>query len=236
MIQLTARYIGFRNFLFCYLKRKNYNIRNKTLPPASYVYETWFLPLRNKSTIHSVWKQVTRKLLQLKTEKVLRIRRKLYEDQLRKLWPSSDPSTMIKWKRKAIYVKQNFVACSHNHCYRGKEIRVTYCGCVFVALVMSMKKRNVVLYCHLWPAPLYHIFPHYLINGMILGKKLLNTKCLFWFTLQIMMSETFLILRRIHRDIIINLHRSSCKVLVILVTFWRSFNFLYNFCLKYFSF
>jgi hypothetical protein len=31
------------------------------------------------------------------------------------------------------------------------------------------------------------------------------------------LSETFLILRRIQRDIIINIHRSSCKVLVILV-------------------
>ena len=26
-------------------------------------------------------------------------------------------------------------------------------------------------YCHLWPAPLYNIFPHYLINGTIFGKK-----------------------------------------------------------------
>ena len=35
-------------------------------------------------------------------------------------------------------------------------------------------------YCHLWPAWLYNIFPHYLINGTIFegGKKrLLNTKC-----------------------------------------------------------
>ena len=34
-------------------------------------------------------------------------------------------------------------------------------------------------YCHLCPAPLYNIFPHYLINGTILEKKLLNTKCVF---------------------------------------------------------
>ena len=26
-------------------------------------------------------------------------------------------------------------------------------------------------YCHLWPAPLYNIFPHYLINGTIFEKK-----------------------------------------------------------------
>jgi hypothetical protein len=27
----------------------------------------------------------------------------------------------------------------------------------------------LVPYCHLWPAPLHSIFPHYLINGTILG-------------------------------------------------------------------
>ena len=58
-----------------------------------------------------------------------------------------------------------------------------------------------VPYCNLWPAPLYNIFPHYLINGMILKKKkLLNTKCVFWFSLELL-SETFLLLRRrVRRD------------------------------------
>jgi hypothetical protein len=36
-------------------------------------------------------------------------------------------------------------------------------------------------YCHLWPARLYSIFPHFLINGRL--KKLLNIKCVFWFSL-----------------------------------------------------
>jgi len=26
-------------------------------------------------------------------------------------------------------------------------------------------------YCHLWPVWMYHIFPHYLTNGAIFGKK-----------------------------------------------------------------
>jgi hypothetical protein len=35
-----------------------------------------------------------------------------------------------------------------------------------------------VPYFHLWPAQLYNIFPHYLINGMnFFFKKLLNRKC-----------------------------------------------------------
>jgi hypothetical protein len=32
-------------------------------------------------------------------------------------------------------------------------------------------------YCHLCPVRLYNIFPHYLINGTIFERKLLNTKC-----------------------------------------------------------
>jgi hypothetical protein len=37
-----------------------------------------------------------------------------------------------------------------------------------------------LLYCHLWPARLYNIFPHYLTNGTIFRvKKLLSVKCSF---------------------------------------------------------
>jgi len=43
---------------------------------------------------------------------------------------------------------------------------------------------------------------HYLINDTIFGKKLLNTKCVFWFLLQILF-QALLILRRIQPDIII---------------------------------
>jgi hypothetical protein len=81
-----------------------------------------------------------------------------------------------------------------------------------------MQSACAVLYCHLWSVWLYHIFPHYLINGTILGKKLLNIKCVFWFSVQLW-SETFLILRRIQRDIIINVHRFSCKVPLLLSDF-----------------
>jgi len=31
-----------------------------------------------------------------------------------------------------------------------------------------------LLHCHLWPVPLYHIFPHYLTNGTMFGEKLVN--------------------------------------------------------------
>jgi len=58
-------------------------------------------------------------------------------------------------------------------------------------------------YCHLWPVRLYYTFPLYLINGMIFLKKILNITHVFWFSLQLM-SETFLSLRRIVRDMTTN--------------------------------
>jgi len=42
-----------------------------------------------------------------------------------------------------------------------------------------------VLCCHLQPVCPYHIFPHYLMNSTTFRKMLRNTKCAFWFSLQL---------------------------------------------------
>ena len=55
-------------------------------------------------------------------------------------------------------------------------------------------------YRHLWPVK-HTITFHILINGTILEKTLLNTKSVFWISVQIL-SETFLFLRRTERDMI----------------------------------
>ena len=60
-------------------------------------------------------------------------------------------------------------------------------------------------YCDLWPARLYSIFPHYLNKRHDIRKKLLNKKCVFWLSVQLL-SETFLILRRTERDVIKNVN------------------------------
>jgi len=75
-------------------------------------------------------------------------------------------------------------------------------------------------FCLLWPAPLCRLFffstlSHKRHDFRKKKNKLLNTKCVFWFSLQIL-SETFLILRRNERDEIENVYRSSWKVLFIL--------------------
>ena len=56
------------------------------------------------------------------------------------------------------------------------------------------------------------------------GNKILNIKCVFWFSVKLL-SETFPILRRSQRDIIMNVHRSSCKVPVIFVRFQSNWIF-----------
>jgi hypothetical protein len=103
--------------------------------------------------------------------------------------------------------------------------------CIFWVCVCSLRYPPCnahAPYSHLWYTWLYNIFPHYLKNGTIFEKKFLNTKCEFWFSLQIF-SETFFILRRTKRDIIINIHGSSCKLPVILAILWWNLNFLDRF-------
>ena len=63
----------------------------------------------------------------------------------------------------------------------GKQC-LTYSECVSVTLVIHSAKRMRLFYCHPWSARLYHIFPHYLINGTIFGKRLLNIKCVLIFS------------------------------------------------------
>jgi hypothetical protein len=83
------------------------------------------------------------------------------------------------------------------------------------------------MHCHLWAAAwLYHIFSHYLINGIIFGKNLLNKKMCFYFSTNL--SETFLILRRIQQDINTNVHSNcySCRI-------WMAFKFSWQRFKKY---
>jgi hypothetical protein len=93
------------------------------------------------------------------------------------------------------------------------SVCVCVCVCVWPEL-STMQGASAVLYFHLWPVWLYHIFPRYLIKGTIFGKKLLNIKCVFWLSL-----EKFLTLTRIQRDITILVRGSSCKLPVILARF-----------------
>jgi len=83
-------------------------------------------------------------------------------------------------------------------------------------------------YCHLLPVWLYSVFPQYFLKGTIFEKKLLNIKCVFWFSLTTLVwnishSKKW---ARYNK----NVYWSSCKVFVILFQillrlefFWRIF-------------
>ena len=91
----------------------------------------------------------------------------------------------------------------------GQENIKLYCECV-CSLRYSACNAHAP-YCNLWPAPLYNISPHYLINVTIFWGRERYWTYVFWFPLQLL-SETFLILRRTERDMIKNVYWSSCKV------------------------
>ena len=86
---------------------------------------------------------------------------------------------------------------------------------MFVALGAqhAMRMRHIVI-CGL--SSLYNIFFTLPKKGTIFGKKATEHKMCVLLPLQLL-PETFRILRRIERDLMENVYRSSCKVPVIIV-------------------
>jgi hypothetical protein len=103
---------------------------------------------------------------------------------------------------------------------------VFVCGCGFKSVGFFLRACRItypVWYAQapysLRPVWLDHILRHYLINGTIFRKKKsLNMKYVFLFSVQLLF-ETFLILRRIQRLIVINVKTSLSKVPVVFVGF-----------------
>jgi hypothetical protein len=77
---------------------------------------------------------------------------------------------------RARFLVRAYMSACMGGCARG----VCLPACSFAYLA-----RNIhAPYCHLWPRWLHHIFRHYLINGKIFLKMLLNIKSVFWFSIQ----------------------------------------------------
>ena len=73
-------------------------------------------------------------------------------------------------------------------------------------------------YFHLWPARVYHIFPHYLINATVLERKVIEPEMCIWIfstTFVRNISNSKKNWARCDHDV----NRSSCRVPIILVIF-----------------
>jgi len=88
-------------------------------------------------------------------------------------------------------------ARSRNHCCRGRAISITYSECEFVILVThhALSMRRIIL-----PSVAYPTLPHFSTlsdkQRHFRREKLLNTKHLFQFSLQLL-SEILFILTKI---------------------------------------
>jgi hypothetical protein len=113
--------------------------------------------------------------------------------------------------------KRNIKARSRNHFCCVEAISNTYSEFGPVALVMQRAKRmrpNILSYVACPALPRFPTLSH---KRNDFRENLLSIKCVFSFSPQLL-PEIFLIIR-IRRGIIINVHRSSSKVPVILVRY-----------------
>jgi hypothetical protein len=115
-------------------------------------------------------------------------------------------SNTVYYKFSQTQTRQNMYIQHVNIVAMEKQLSITHSECVSVALVIHHTMCMCCITLSYMACLGLHIIPHFLI------------KCVFWFSLQLL-SATFLTFNRILWDIIINLHRSSCKVPITLVKF-----------------
>ena len=122
----------------------------------------------------------------------------------------------MKWTSKTYYI---FLCV----CVRARARTWT---CARVASIIHHAMRRHIDICGLSGSTIF--FHQISQTTWFSGRKLLNIKCVFRFLVQLLF-ETFLILRIIQRDIVINVKTSSCKVPVVLPRFSCKLNLLDTF-------
>ena len=111
--------------------------------------------------------------------------------------------------RQAVEVRRNTEGISCNHCCSGESNKCYMfwvCVCS-LGIQHAMRMRRIILSSVVCPSLPFSASCHKLYD-FIKKKKLLNTECVFWFSLQLL-SEIFLVLRRIKRDMTKNSRMSN---------------------------
>jgi hypothetical protein len=116
----------------------------------------------------------------------------------------------VKQERQCTF-KPNIEARSHNDFCCGKAISITYSECVYVALIMQHAKRMRRITLQTAACLAVSYFSEGSHNRHDLREEVIEHKmCVMIFSK--ILPENFLIVRRIKRDVIINVQWSSCKV------------------------
>lgn len=134
-----------------------------------------------------------------------------------KLGVVSKQQTRCTWRNSEVRL--------HNHCKLQYE--TLHVSTHILVLIIWHANRRPSVPCYIVTCALFwlhHISLHYLIYGTISGSMLLSIKCVSSSSLQLF-PEISLFLRRIQRENIINVHRYSCKVCIILVILEWNFHF-----------
>jgi hypothetical protein len=117
-----------------------------------------------------------------------------------------------------MYVYRNIESSSRNHSCSGEAESIASSECVSVALVIQHLKcthRIILPSVASLAVPYFSTLSH---KRHDFRKKIVKHKVMFFFSVKFL-SETFLVLRRIQRYIVINVRTSSCIVPVILLRF-----------------
>ena len=128
--------------------------------------------------------------------------------------PPHTPNIVSVIIRQAVYDKCRNEERLQNHFFHGKAVLHKFWECV-CNLSYSACQAHATPY--LWPVQFYHIFPHYLKMSPNFRKKVFKHKMCFDFLCNSYLRH-FLFLEEFSEDII-NVHRSWCKVSVILARF-----------------
>jgi hypothetical protein len=129
----------------------------------------------------------------------------------------SAQTVMDIWTRQAMYVYPYTEARVCDHYCSGKANEY-YTTCVCVCSLRYPAYNAHAPYFHLWSAPLYNIFPNYVINVTVLEKRYWTQNVCLVFLYKFCL-KYFFILTRTERDMIENVYWSSCKVPFIFLQF-----------------
>ena len=115
----------------------------------------------------------------------------------------------------------------------GVSARAQACVCARVAYLSRMRHAFDILYCHLWPLWLDHIFRYYLIHGATFGKTFWIWNVCFHFLVQLLLEKIYYSKKNpATYCMVITMKTASCKVPVIPVRYQLYFNFLDRFSKK----